>query len=60
MQIDQHRHVINQVRHFATVSLGQDEAESSLAVRLSVLPQLGQNFETTADALSCYSGVLKD
>jgi hypothetical protein len=53
MQIDQHRHVIKHVRRFATVSLGQDEAESSLAVRLSVLPQLGQNFETTADVLSC-------
>ena len=53
MQIDQHRHVIKHVRRFATWSLEQDEAGSSLAIRLSVLPQLGQNFETTADVLSC-------
>jgi hypothetical protein len=53
MQIDQHQHVINHVRRFATLSLGQDEAGSSLAVRLSALPQLGQNFEATADVLSC-------
>ena len=53
MQINQHRHLIKHVRCFATVSLGQDEAGSSLAVRLSVLPQLGQNFETAVDVLSC-------
>ncbi len=53
MQIDQHRHVKYRVRRFATVSLGRDETVSSLAVRLSVLPQLGQNFETKVDVQSC-------